>query len=240
MSEPAAHVLRSAFWEPEQQPADLYAEALYRGAYAPPADSVQQKNVRYQPQWFSADTPMLVIGNVYDPLQTRHEADPSRGIGKGGVQDSASNALAHGLLPDSASEITNATTTDDVISALRRRELDEVADRAAELSRLHEIDPDEPHLDVASLKEMAAAVVRNPKLRVPQLTISENGFMHAEWRTVEGGTVAMTFLPSGRVEFGAISAPAVGGAEILRLGGLHLQDVALNAVQWYTERIATP
>lgn len=236
MSDPDAHVLPSTtlFWTPEQQQADLC------GANTPPVDTLRLGLVRYQHQWLGERTTMVVIGNVYDPLQVPHEADRFLGTRKGGVHYGESNAMDHGLLPDPASEITNATSTDDVISALRQRELDEVADRVAELSRLHKIDPDEPQLDVASLKEMATVVVRNPKLRVPQLTISENGFMHAEWRTVEGGTVAMTFLPSGRVEFGAISAPAAAGAEILRLGGLHLRDVALNAVQWYTERIATP
>ena len=154
-------------------------------------------------------------------------------------QWSAIGVMHHGPWPDPASEIKNATTSDDVISALRRLRLDEVADRVAELSRLHETDPDEPQLDVASLRAMAAALIRDPKLRAPQLTISEKGFMHAEWRTVEDGALAMTFLPSGRIEFGAISASARSGTEILRMGGLHLGDVTMNAVQWFTSRIVT-
>lgn len=241
MSEPAVHVLPSTFWKLDQQPGDdLSVGFLRRDAIAPPADTLQEMEIRSQYQWLGAHATMFVIANVYDPLQAQHQANPFLGIRKGGVHYGEWNVMGHGLLPDPVAEITNAATTDEVISALRRRGLDEVADRVAELSRLHEIDPDEPQLVVASLKELATAVVRNPKLRAPQLTISEAGFMHAEWPTVEGGSVAMTFLPSGRVEFGAISVPAAKGTEILRLGGLHLRDVALNAVQWYTERIATP
>ena len=143
------------------------------------------------------------------------------------------------LWRDPTAEIKSAATTDAVVMVLRRLELGEVADRIAELSRLREIDPDEPELNVDSLKEMAIAVIDNPRLRAPRLTVSEQGFVHAEWRTVEGGAVAMTFLPTGRVEFGAISAPALEGKEILRLGGLHIRDVALSAVQWYAEQIET-
>jgi hypothetical protein len=149
-----------------------------------------------------------------------------------------SSPLHHVSWLGPASEITSATNTDSVISALRRLGLESVAERIAELSRFHEIDPNEPELDVGSLKQMAAAVVQNPRLRAPQLTLSEEGFVHAEWKTIGNGTVAMTFRPEGRIEFAAISEPVQSGVEILRVGGLHHAEVAMNAVQWYTERVA--
>ena len=217
MSEPAAQFLRGTFWYAGQQPDDLPMEARRHGVNSLVADRFQDV-VRCQ--YHSLGRTMFVIGNVYSLSKAWHEAAPQI-IRKDGVQYDDPDAVYCAPLSDPASEIANATTTDDVVAALKRQRLGAVADRVAGLSRLHEIDPDEPQLDVASLKEMAAALVRNPKLRVPQLTLSESGFLHAEWRTVDGGSFAMTFLPSGRVEFGAISAPAVGGADVLRIGGLH-------------------
>ena len=132
------------------------------------------------------------------------------------------------------------STVDDIVAALRDSGLVKVADRAAELSKLHEDDPDEPQMNTASLRGLAETLRRNPRLRGPRLSLTEEGFVHAWWRTTQGGTIAMTFRPDGPVEFGAISEPAGRGTELLRIGGLHHPEVAVDALQWFTTRLATP
>ena len=139
-----------------------------------------------------------------------------------------------------AGRLADTATVDDVVAALRGSGLAKVADRAAELSRLHEDDPGEPQMNTASLRGLAETLRRNPRLQGPRLSLTEEGFVHAWWRTTQGGTIAMTFRPDGPVEFGAISEPAGRGAELLRIGGLHHPEVAVDALQWFTARLATP
>ncbi len=133
-----------------------------------------------------------------------------------------------------------ASTPDDICAVLRDLGLVKVADRAAELSKLHEDDADEPQMNTASLRRLAETLCRNPQLQRPKLSLTEEGFVHAWWQTAQGGTVAMTFRPDGPVEFGAISEPAGRGVELLRIGGLHHPDVAIGALRWFTTRLVTP
>ena len=139
---------------------------------------------------------------------------------------------------DSDSKIADATTTDDIVSVLEERGIVRAARRIVALSELHERDPDEPEVDLESLRRLATTMVANPAWGEPRLTLNDKGYMHAEWSTVENGRIAMTFLPSEMVDFAAISAPVKSGAEILRIGGRHIGAEAINAVRWFAARIA--
>ena len=139
---------------------------------------------------------------------------------------------------DSDSKIAAATTPDDIVSVLEERGIVRAARRIVALSELHETDPDEPEVDLESLKRLAAAMVENPAWGEPRLTLNDEGYVHAEWSTRENGRIAMTFLPSDLVDFAAISAPVTSGAEILRIGGRHIGVEAINAVRWFAARIA--
>ena len=139
---------------------------------------------------------------------------------------------------DSDSKIADATTPDDIVSVLEERGIVRAARRIVALSELHERDPDEPEVDLESLRRLATTMVANPAWGEPRLTLNDKGYMHAEWSTVENGRIAMTFLPSEMVDFAAISAPVKSGAEILRIGGRHIGAEAINAVRWFAARIA--
>ena len=132
--------------------------------------------------------------------------------------------------------LDEAATTGDVLTVLRESRLDALADQAVKLSRFHETG-DGPEMNTASLREMAKVVVRNPKLRSPDLTLTDEGHVHAEWGTTGGGTVAMTFRGDGHTEFGAISAPMGFGATVLRIGGFHQTTEAIRLLQWHISRI---
>ena len=129
---------------------------------------------------------------------------------------------------------------EDLRGALRDCGHGELADRVIELSRMHETS-DEPELDLASLRELIRAMDLNPKLRTPELTLGEGGFIHAEWRTSEGGVVAMTFYPGSRTEFGAVSEPFTGDRDekVLRVGGFHHTENAVAALGWHIDRIVS-
>lgn len=132
-----------------------------------------------------------------------------------------------------------ATTVEDTISVLKKSGLHRAAKRITYLSSLHREDPDEPEIDLASLKQMVSTIISNPILRRPNLTLTEFGHIHAEWPTTLGGRVVMTFLPSGLADYAAISEAATQGSEIKRVNGRHFVAEAINAVRWFTDRIVS-
>ena len=129
--------------------------------------------------------------------------------------------------------IVTATRHDEVIAVLRPLGCRGIADR---LDYLHAIcgedDPDEPPMALDSLRELALFFVRESQLSDPEIGISPDGLLQAEWR-VRGGILAMKFLPAGFIQFAAISRPA-GDHPPLRLHGTLPKDDALEAVQAFT------
>ena len=130
-----------------------------------------------------------------------------------------------------------ATTRDAVIRIVEQYGLERVAKRVAYLSGLHAEDSDEPEVDLGSLKQMASVVINNPTLNDPRLTLTSQGYVHAEWPTTGGGRIAMTFLSSRLVDYAAISEAATPGSDIKRVNGRHFVPEAMNAVRWFASRI---
>ena len=139
---------------------------------------------------------------------------------------------------DCGSRIADAATPEDIASVLRQRGMVRSAGRIVSLSELHGMDPDEPEVDLVSLRRLATAMVENSAWGEPRLTLNDEGCLHAEWSTAEDGRIAMTFLPSDLVDFAAISAPVKSGADVKRIGGRHIGVEAINAVRWFAARIA--
>ena len=135
-------------------------------------------------------------------------------------------------------DIPETATLDEILATLHEQGLTTVAARIVELSRLHATDPDEPELNTASLRELARVLINYDHLQSPQLMLREDGCLHAEWPLPNQGRIAMTVLPTGYVEFGAISAGARSGKKMLRIGGLHTAKVAIAALRSFTQPVA--
>ena len=131
-------------------------------------------------------------------------------------------------------QIISATHHHDVIAVLPLLGLRPLADR---LSYLQEIasgeDPDEPSMTLDSLRELALFLVSEPQCHDPEIGISPDGLLLAEWRVRGGGTLAMKFLPAGLIQFAAISRPTAG-QQALSVQGTLPKDEALRAVQAFT------
>ena len=132
--------------------------------------------------------------------------------------------------------VISATHHDEVIAVLPLLGLRALAGR---LSYLHEItsgeDPDEPPMALDSLRELALFFVSEPQCQEPEVGISPDRLLLAEWRVRDGGTLAMKFLPAGLIQFAAISRPT-GGQQALSVHGTLPKDKALRAVQAFTHQ----
>ena len=128
-------------------------------------------------------------------------------------------------------------TVDDALATLAQNGLTRVANRIAYLAGLHADDPTEPTVNLDSLKHLLDVLLRNRALNDPRLTLTDDGYMHAEWPTRQGGRIVMTFLPSGLADYAAISEKATFGSEIKRVNGRHFIEEAIRAVSWFATSI---
>ena len=153
----------------------------------------------------------------------------------GGSVDSSTDDPASRLID----RIIAATRHDEIIAVLPLLGLRAIANR---LGYLHEIssdeDPNEPPMVLDSLRELALFFVSEPQRDEPEIGISPDGLLLAEWHVRGGGILAMKFLAAGLIQFAAISRPT-GGQQPLRVHGTLPKDRTLHAVQAFT-RHGTP
>ena len=86
-----------------------------------------------------------------------------------------------------------------------------------------------------SLRELALFFVSEQQCGEPEIGVSPNGILQAEWRVSDGGILAMKFLPDGLIQFAAISRPT-GGQQPLRVHGTLPKDPTLDAVRAFIRR----
>ena len=125
------------------------------------------------------------------------------------------------------------------ISQLRLYGLDPIADRLRYLYQLVKDDPDEPPINLHSLRQLVHFLVSERHLGNPQIGINPDGLTHVEWRVDETGILAMEFLASGLIRFAAISAPAHRGLERQHVSGTYPKRATLAAVRPFTDRLSS-
>ena len=131
--------------------------------------------------------------------------------------------------------IAAAAKHQEITDVLPLMGLRAIADR---LEYLHEIsgdDPDEPSMVLSSLRQLALFFVSEPPRDEPEIGISPDGHLQAEWSVGDGGFLAMKFLSDGLIQFAAISGPA-GGQQPFRVSGTMPKDGALEAVRAFIRR----
>lgn len=152
----------------------------------------------------------------------------------------ANTAEAGDDLSSVASRILGATRLNDITAALSFAGRRIVGDRIEELDAITtEGAPDEPAIVLASLRGLALFLLSESQLADPEIGVSPNGLLLAEWATAEGGVVAMEFRPDGIIQFAAVSA-ADGTGNRLRVHGGLPKDRALNAVRDFVPQVDRP
>ena len=83
--------------------------------------------------------------------------------------------------------------------------LHDPSNRLGDLCRLHEDDPDEPTVDLESLRACAQFFVSYSSLTVPEIGLTPDGLLLVEWASEQRGAAVMVFRPSGLVKFAVVS-----------------------------------
>ena len=104
--------------------------------------------------------------------------------------------------------LAEADTPEEIIDALRLQGLNAAADRVSYLRRVVAEDPDEPPIQIESLRRLAQFLVGERSLGTPRIGVSPDGLMQIEWLPENGGIIAMWFLANGNIQFSAIAGKA--------------------------------
>ena len=114
---------------------------------------------------------------------------------------------------------------------------------AARIRELHEMAgdgaPDETPIRLTSLRELALFFMKRHQLADPEIGLSPDGLLQAEWMSAEGGVLAMKFLPDGMIQFAAVSAADRAGRR-LRVCGVLPKDRVLEAVRAFIPSMDGP
>ena len=138
------------------------------------------------------------------------------------------------------SQLRSAAHAHEVLAILRQFGLTSLADRLHYLRRIARDDPEEPRIELDSLRELALFLMGERWLPEPQIGVSPDGLAHAEWLlpgdslAPQGkGALVMEFLCSGLIRFAAVSSPPAEG-ERLRVSGTLSKADTLQALQPFT------
>ena len=101
-------------------------------------------------------------------------------------------------------QIKCATKIEDIINAIRIGGFDAIAERLTLLHKIIEEEQDEKPIVLHSLQNFALFMVSESQLPNPRIGINPNGLLQAVWRIPNYGTLAMNFLPSGKVIFAIV------------------------------------
>ena len=148
-----------------------------------------------------------------------------------------SERTAHRRSPAWQPQIRNARTPEEIIATLRLFDSEVVANRLTYLHSLADDDPDEPTIEIESLRVMALLLMGERHLPDPRIGVTPDGFIQIEWRISDNGMLAMVFLPSGMVQFAGVGAPTQRGADRWRVNGTLPMDETLVAVESFIQNI---
>lgn len=138
-----------------------------------------------------------------------------------------------------AARIVAATNPKGIVAVLRLTGQHRLADRVEYLHRLVEDDPDEPSIVFPSLRELALFLVSERRFGEPEIGLSPDGFLQAEWPLQGGGVLVMNFLPDGIIQFAAVAKSVIAGAQFRRVNGTLPKDEALSTVRPFTSSVTT-
>ena len=153
---------------------------------------------------------------------------PTRWTVPGGAVDTRYHRDDRSIAVD---RVLAATQPDEIVAALSLGGCRAAADRIRDLVEMtNDGAPDEPSIVFASLCELSLFLLSRHRLVDPEIGISPDGLLLAEWASAERGVLAMKFLVDGIIRFAGVSAVR-GVGPPLRVQGELPKDRALDAVR---------
>ena len=150
---------------------------------------------------------------------------------------STTNQIKSAHRPAWRPQIADASTHKEIIAVLRLFGLDVAANRLVYLCSLADDDPDEPRIEIESLRAMALFIMSERHLLDPRIGVTPDGLIQIEWRIPDNGVLAMVFLSSGLIRFAAVSGPYRPENDRWSVNGTLPKNGTLSAVEPFTAGI---
>lgn len=126
----------------------------------------------------------------------------------------------------------------EIIDLLRELGRTSVADRLIYLEGLHDDDPDEPLVELESLRTLASFVLSEGQLPDPEIGLTPRGLAVGQWRILPDGILAMEFLPNDWIRFAGIGCAVQPFSQRRRISGELEKHKAIDAVRDFTGQLA--
>ena len=134
-------------------------------------------------------------------------------------------------LPAWRTKISTATSKEEIVAVIRIFGLVEMADRLRYLFELEAEEPEEPSIELESLRNMALFLMGKRQLQNPEIAASPNGLVLCEWQLPHHGILAIEFLPADTIRFAAVSGSTDESGQRKRVNGTLPEDDALTALR---------
>ena len=130
------------------------------------------------------------------------------------------------------------TTCQEITGLLREFGRISVADRLDYLRGLHDDDPDEPLLELESLRTLASFLLSEGQMRDPEIGLAPSGLVVGQWRLPPGGILAMEFHAHDWIRFAGIGSNPRPTDQRQRISGTLEKHKAINVVRDLTRQLA--
>lgn len=122
----------------------------------------------------------------------------------------------------------------EIIGILRLFGHEEVSDRLDYLRGLSDDDPDEPRLELESLRTFARFVMSERQLPNPEIGLSPSGLAVGQWIIPPDGILALEFRASDWIRFAAIGNTPHQSSPRKRVSGTLRKRGTLDAIREFT------
>ena len=130
------------------------------------------------------------------------------------------------------------TTCQEITGLLREFGRTTIADRLAYLHGLHDDDPDEPLLEIESLRTIASFLLSEGQMRDPEIGLAPSGLVVGQWRIPPSGILAMEFHAHDWIRFAGIGSNPRPTDPRQRISGTLEKHKAINVVRDLTRQLA--
>ena len=134
--------------------------------------------------------------------------------------------------------LSTATTCREITDLLRGFGRNTIADRLDYLRGLHHDDPDEPLLQLESLRTLASLVLSERQLPDPEIGLSPRGLAVGQWRMPPDGILAMEFHAHDWSRFAGIGSKPQPPVQRRRISGMIEKHRAMSAIRDFAGHLA--
>ena len=123
-----------------------------------------------------------------------------------------------------------------IIAIVRRLGLDRIAERLDYLIELEAEEPDEPPMDIDSLRAAVEFLLRDPQMPRPGIGVGYDGEVGYDWRLQPEGIVWLVFPASGQVQYAIVAPDQTSPDKHTSVSGTLEQGALLEIIRPFLSR----